>query len=98
MQIRFYQSGGIVGRMPKVPMVIQSELLSEEEAKEVSRLVDEAQKCPSDFSPTQVKPDAFYYRVEVEYEDGSTYAWEASDVEMAQELQPLISWLRRRNR
>ena len=98
MQIRFYQSGGLLGRAPTEPMVIESALLSEEEARELSRLLDEAKRCPLDFTPTQVKPDAFYYRVEVEDADGSTQAWEASDVEMAKELQPLIAWLRQRNR
>ena len=97
MRIRFYQSGGIAGRMPSGPLEIETAELADDEAKELSRLVEQATECPSGFSPASARPDAFYYRIEVEHPDGVTSEWDAADGEMPSALQPLMSWLRLKN-
>ena len=99
MRIRFERSGGFLPSAMKLDHTINSEDLSPDEVGTLENLV--AQAGIADLSqrqaPIKARPDASYYRLTVEDDEGS-HSVQASDADMPSDLRPLIKWLTDRAR
>jgi len=99
MRIRFERSGGFLPSAMKLDHTINSEDLSPDDVGTLESLV--AQAGIADLSkqqaPVKARPDASYYRLTVEDDEGS-HSVQASDADMPTTLRPLVKWLTDRAR
>jgi len=89
MRIRFERSGGLIGK--RMVATVDTESLSEEEARLLRSLVDAARFFdlpPTISAPVRI-PDQFQYRLTVEVE-GRRHTVEMSEATAPAELRPLL--------
>lgn len=95
MRISFERSGGLAGM--RLTAAIDSDTLTEAEASELKRLVDQAgffdlSAGPGPAGPGGSGADQFVYRVTVETA-GRRHTVETTDAAAPPALQPLLAWL-----
>jgi hypothetical protein len=94
MRINFKRSGGFAA-LPALsrPVVIDTDDLSHEKAKEVKGMVEAARSLDHQAAPGESKSrDAYNYTVEIE-DGGAKHVIQTQDGNVPTPLQPLINWL-----
>lgn len=93
MRVHFTRTGGFAGL--QLDVTIESDTLSQADAQELSRLVEEADFFNLAAALTDtVGADEFTYKVTVE-KAGQVHTIETDDSAAPPELQPLLDWLAR---
>lgn len=94
MRIEFERSGGVAGL--RLSATIESDSLSNQEADELCKLVEDAGffDLPADITSPKAQPDQFVYAVTVETE-ARRHSVRVDDSAAPARLQPLLDWLSR---
>lgn len=93
MKIEFTRSGGFAAPRMKQSLSLDTNDLSQAEASEVMKLVNDADLSALSAAPeAPPQPDEFHYRISVE-DEGRSESVRASDSAMPDALVPLVDWL-----
>lgn len=97
MRIEFQRSGGAFAPAQRRAYAIDTADLSQDEARELTTVVNSSGilDAPEDSPSPPASPDRFYYKIQVE-EGGRNHTLRVSEVNMPEQLRPLINWLKQR--
>jgi hypothetical protein len=99
MRISFERTGGFHPPAMRRRCVVDSQNLTEPDAKELERLLEatDLKGMRQNRDPVAPMPDMFSYRIDVE-NGPEKYTVRVSDAEMSEELSRLIAWLKENSR
>lgn len=89
MRITLQVHGGLMAGVRRKPISLDTAALSERDAADLSRLVQEAQRALEQVPPSPAAPDAMTYVLEVQ-DDGETRVLKQSDASFTPEFDRLL--------
>ncbi len=97
LHVIFERTGGLAGIT--ISATVDSADLSESQASELRKLIDQADffNLPAVIAPSKPHPDRFEYNVTVQ-DDGRSHTIRVSEEAIPENLRPLIKWLSQASR
>ncbi len=91
MRVLCKRTGGVAGL--RVPAEVDSEQLTAAQARELKKLVEEANLFDQPAKPrSKAMPDQFQYEITVE-DEGKTHSFMTNDAAASDELLGLVDWV-----